>query len=124
MRSPRIAACRWGRVEVEGQSRPLRDAMLYPGGAREWRWVPSGTGHIAGIQPEDVRELLERGAREVVLARGRLGLLHASPAALALLAAEGVPVHVLRTKRAVARYNELASAPNGRPVGALIHSTC
>lgn len=122
--SPRIVACRWGRVEVEGLPRPLRDAMLFPGGAREWDWRVHGTGHRVGIRPADVRALLERGAREVVLARGRFGLLRVPAETLALLDARGVPVHVLRTREAVERYNLLAGARPRRAVGALIHSTC
>ena len=122
--SPLITSCRWGRVEVEGLSRPLRDAMLFPGGAREWDWRAHGTGHRAGIKIADVRALLERGAREVVLGRGRFGLLRVRAETLRMLAEHGIPVHVLRTATAIRRYNELARARPDRAVGALIHSTC
>lgn len=121
-RSPRIRACHWARVEVEGQP-PLRDAMLFPGGAREWDWRTTGTGHRAGIQVADVRELLDRGAREIVLARGRFGLLRIAAATWAFLTARRIVVHALRTPAAVERYNALVVASD-RPVGALIHSTC
>jgi len=36
---------RWGRVVVEAAPGPLRDAVLFPGGARAWDWRASGTGH-------------------------------------------------------------------------------
>ncbi|HEX6058456.1 MAG TPA: MTH938/NDUFAF3 family protein [Gemmatimonadaceae bacterium] len=122
--SPRIVADGWGRLEIEDCPAPLRDAMLYPGGAREWDWRVHGTGHRAGIVPADVRELLDRGALEIVLARGRLGLLRVPPETLLPLAARGIRVHVLPTAAAIERYNALAAERPARRVGALIHSTC
>lgn len=98
--------------------------MLFPGGAREWDWRPTGTGHRAGIQVADVRELLDRGAREIVLARGRFGLLRIAAATRAFMATRGIVVHALRTPAAVERYNALVAVASDRPVGALIHSTC
>jgi hypothetical protein len=112
---------RWGRVVVEAAPGPRRDAVLFPGGARAWDWRASGTGHRAGIQPNAVVELLERGARILILSRGVLGALRVAPETLALLAERGIPVHVLRTPEAIERYNALAAT---EPVGALIHSTC
>jgi hypothetical protein len=61
MRSPRIMALAWGKIEVEGAG-TLRDAKLFPGGAREWDWRETGTEHTPGIQPTDVRELLDHAA--------------------------------------------------------------
>ena len=58
--SPRIMSWRWGRVVVEAAPGPLRDAVLFPGGARAWDWRASGTGHRAGIQPNAVPEAIER----------------------------------------------------------------
>ena len=69
MRSPRIMALAWGRIEVEGAA-TLRDAKLFPGGAREWDWRETGTECTAGIQPADVCELLDHGATTIVLSRG------------------------------------------------------
>jgi hypothetical protein len=40
------------------------------GGSREWNWRETGTQHVPGIQPADVRELLDYGAKVVVLSRG------------------------------------------------------
>ena len=53
MRSPRIMALAWGRIEVEGDG-TFRDAKLFPGGAPEWDWRETGTEHMPGIQPTDV----------------------------------------------------------------------
>lgn len=120
-RSPRITHVSWGRLEIEGAERPFKDAKLYPGGARDWDWNETGTRHVPGIQPADVEELLERGAREVVLARGMLRALRVQDATLEALNARGVEAHVLPTREAVELYNRMAGET---PVGALIHSTC
>ena len=61
-RSPRVHELDWGRVVVEGQPLPFKDVKLYPGGAREWDWNETGTHHLPGIQPADVKELLDHGA--------------------------------------------------------------
>ena len=60
--SPRILLLSWGRIEVEGHP-PFKDAKIFPGGAREWDWHETGTRHVPGIQPADVQELIEHGAR-------------------------------------------------------------
>ena len=67
--SPRISHLSWGHIEVEGHP-PFKDAKIFPGGAREWDWRETGTRHVPGIQPADVQELIEHGARAVVLSRG------------------------------------------------------
>ena len=119
--SPTITSISWGAVRVEGIDAPFKDAKLYPGGAREWDWNETGTRHVPGIQPADLEELLDRGARHVVLSKGMHQRLRVRPEALERLRAAGVEYDVLETKAAVARYNELAE---NCPVGALIHSTC
>ena len=119
-RSPRIRAVSWGRMEVEGLGRG-KDFKLYPGGGREWDWRETGTRHVPGIQPADVEELLDRGARVVVLSRGMELRLQVCPETLERLAAAGVAWHVEATRAAVARYNELVAR---EPVGGLFHSTC
>ena len=112
--------CRWGRVDVEG-SGAVKDAKLYPGGARAWDWGETGTNHVPGIQPADVVELVEHGARTVVLSTGVYERLKVCRETLRLLTSRGVAYEVLPTPEAVARYNRLVDS---EPVGALIHSTC
>jgi hypothetical protein len=111
----------WGRVCVQDRPQPLKDAKLYPGGAREWDWSETGTRHAPGIQPADVEELLKGGAAVVVLSTGMLGRLEVTQETFEYLEGRNTPVHVLRTKEAVRLYNRLAVEA---PVGALIHSTC
>ncbi len=76
--SSRIVGLSWGQIEVEGGIR-FKDAKLYPGGSREWDWRETGTAHIPGIQPADVEELLQKGARRVVLSRGIYRRLQVCP---------------------------------------------
>lgn len=119
-RSPAITHLSWGRLEVAGDAR-YKDAKLYPGGSREWNWNETGTRHTPGIQPADVEELLNHGARVVILSKGINERLQVMPETLHMLEERGVNVHVLQTEKAVERYNELRET---EPVGALIHSTC
>ena len=104
--SPRISHLSWGHIEVEGYP-PFKDAKIFPGGAREWNWRETGTRHVPGIQPADVHELIEHGARAVVLSKGILERLQVCSATLEVLAKSGIQVEVLQTGDAVARFNEL-----------------
>ena len=119
-RSPRIAAVAWGRIEVEGVG-TFRDAMLFPGGAREWDWTETGTSHEPGIQPSDVAELLERGATTIVLSEGMLSRLRVCPQTLRLLAEHRIQTHGLPIAQAVELYNRLC---DGEHVAGLFHTTC
>lgn len=118
--APRIVDDAWGRIEID-DGRTFKDAKLWPGGGREWDWTETGTGHSAGIQPQDVAELLEHGAEVVVLSRGRLRALAVAGQTLARLEEAGVEVFVLATDDAITRYNAMRE---DRRVGGLFHSTC
>jgi hypothetical protein len=118
--SPRITGLSWGRMEVEGLGRG-KDFKLYPGGGRAWDWTETGTQHVPGIQPSDVQELLDRGARVVVLSRGMQLALQICPETLELLSSRGVAYHIEETRAAVELYNKLAESER---VGGLFHSTC
>jgi hypothetical protein len=120
VRSPRIRSIEWGRAEID-QLGPMKDVKLWPGGGRAWDWRETGTEHVPGIQPSDVRELLDKGADVVVLSRGMELRLQTCPETLELLRDAGVEVRVEETRKAVEVYNELAGC---RRVGCLIHSTC
>ena len=120
-RSPRVISLSWGRIEVEGCEAPYKDAKLFPGGSREWDWTETGTSHQPGIQPADVEELLDHGARVIVFGRGIHGRLGVCPETLELLEQRGAQVRVHQSEEAVRVYNELAEK---EVVGALVHSTC
>jgi hypothetical protein len=119
--SPRVNHVSWGRLEVEGQPEPYKDAKLFPGGSREWNWRETGTGHVPGIQVADVEELLNHGAKVVVLSRGMKNCLEVPRETLDFLKGKQIEAHVLPTGEAVELYNKLAEKS---PVGGLFHTTC
>ena len=120
LNSPRISSLSWGHIEVEGYP-PFKDVKIFPGGAREWDWRETRTRHVPGIQPTDVQELIEHGARAVVLSKGIWKRLQVCPETLEVLAKNGIQVEVLQTEDAVERFNELRDSI---AVGGLFHSTC
>jgi hypothetical protein len=120
-RSPRINHVSWGRLEVEGRAEPYKDAKLFPGGSREWNWRETGTSHEPGIRPVDIQELLDHGAKIIVLSRGMKECLHVPRETLDFLKGREVAAHVLPTTEAVELYNQLAEK---EPVGGLFHTTC
>ena len=81
LKSPLISHLSWGHVEVEGHP-PFKDTKVFPGGAREWDWRETGTHHVPGIQPADVQELIEHGAKAVVLSKGIWERLNVCPETL------------------------------------------
>jgi len=111
----------WGRIVVEGYGIPFKDAMLFPGGAREWDWRRSETSHESGILWADVERLIREGATTVVLSRGMSGRLKVAPETLRRLGESGIRYFHLWTEDAVQRYNELRET---EPVGGLFHTTC
>jgi hypothetical protein len=120
-RSPRIKHVSWGRLEVEGEAEPYKDAKLFPGGSREWNWSETKTAHRPGIQIADVQQLLEHGSKVVVLSRGMAERLHVPRETLDFLKERQIAVRVLPTQHAVALYNKLAES---EAVGGLFHTTC
>jgi len=121
MRSPGIDHLEWGAIEAHGLER-ARDLKLWPGGGREWDWRETGTHHVPGIQISDVRELLEHGARVLVLSRGMQLVLQTCPETLEYLRDHGAVFHLEETSQAARLYNGLAA--KGVAVGGLFHSTC
>lgn len=124
--SPRIEGVSWGRIRIrENESQPetqYKDAKLFPGGSRRWDWNETGTSHDPGVQPADVEELVEAGARVVVLSRGMHRRLQVQEETVAWLRDRDVEVRVEETKAAVRVYNRLQS--DGEAVGGLFHTTC
>jgi len=116
-----ISHISWGRIIVDGFGEG-KDLKLFPGGVREWDWNETGTRHVPGIQPADVKELLTHGVSDVILSRGMELVLQTCPETLELLEEKAVTAHWLETREAVELYNQLLE--EGRPVGALLHSTC
>ncbi len=120
MTSPAVKNISWGKVEVEGYP-VFKDVKLFPGGARKWDWRETGTQHSPGIQMADVAELIDQGAKVIILSKGVLGRLMVSEKFISKLTEMGLEIHAFRTNQAVIKYNELR---RNTPVGALIHSPC
>jgi len=120
--SPKVIAFSWGKVEVEGYETVFRDVKIFPGGARKWDWSETGTHHDPGIQPADVEEVLQHGAKIVILSKGVEERLKGSPETIEMLSDRHITTEILQTEQAVERYNMLVA--NRESVGILIHSTC
>jgi hypothetical protein len=119
-RSPLITNFSWGRLEIEG-GRRFKDAKLFPGGSREWDWSETGTDHVPGILPADVEELLEHGAKVVVLSKGIDECLQVCSKTLEMLKQRGIDFYLLQTEQAVELYSRLREK---EPVAGLFHTTC
>lgn len=119
-KSPEINSIKWGNISI-GEGHRYKDAKLYPGGSREWDWNETGTHHKPGIQPADVKELLDHGAEVVILSQGFNKRLQTSEQTKTFLIKNDVPYHILQTESAVRKYNHLRKT---KRAGALIHSTC
>ena len=117
----KITHISWGKVIIDGLGEG-KDWKLFPGGGREWDWSETGTRHVPGIQPADVLELVEHGCTDIILSRGMELRLQTCAETLDLLKDKSITAHWLETKEAAALYNQLLA--EGRPVGALLHSTC
>lgn len=118
--SPEITKAKWGTVETSDGS-SYKDAKLYPGGSRAWDWNETGTHHVPGIQPADVEELIENGARTIVLSKGFNERLQTCKETKEYLDDNDIDFYILETEKAVQKYNSLRK---NQAVGALIHSTC
>ena len=68
-----------------------------------------------------MQELIDHGAKAVVLSKGIWKRLQVCPETLEVLANNSIEVEVLQTEAAVERFNELRESV---PVGGLFHSTC
>lgn len=117
--SPEITSLSWGCIKTKDNR--YKDAKLYPGGSQEWDWTETGTKHVPGIQPADVQELLDHGAKIIILSKGINKRLQTSDQTIRFLKNNDYAYFILQTEKAVEKYNSLC---NTQPVGALIHSTC
>ncbi|KER31186.1 hypothetical protein T265_02511 [Opisthorchis viverrini] len=131
--SPRIINMSWGSITVEStengkinsnETVTYRDAKLWPGGSRAWDWAETGTGHMGGIQPTDVDELIAYNPDTVVLTRGVLYVLQVPESTQAYVREKlpGVELIVENSRSALTTYN--AKVEQGKRVAALIHTTC
>lgn len=109
----------WGKVETTDGT--FKDVKISQSGAEEWNWNETGTHHTPGIQPEDVKDLVDK-VDIIILSSGQEERLQVMDKTIEYIESKGVEVERYETKKAVDRYNELVE--KNESVGALIHSTC
>jgi len=118
--APEITNFSWGNLEINEKTN-FKDAKLFPGGAKKWDWNETGTAHSPGIQPADVKELIDAGCEVIVLSTGVDNRLGVCPETLELLKKKNIETHVLSTEKAIEKYNKLRTC---KKTGGLFHSTC
>ena len=119
-KSPKITSFSWGNLEIS-DGNTYKDAKLYPGGSSAWDWNETGTRHVPGIQPADLKTLLENDCEIVILSKGVNERLQTKEETIEMLEEKNLDYRILQTEEAISTYNDLAET---EPVGALIHSTC
>ncbi|XP_010631606.1 mth938 domain-containing protein [Fukomys damarensis] len=122
MSSPEIASLSWGHMKVQGSTITYKDCKVWPGGSRTWDWRETGTEHSPGVQPADVKEVVEKGVQTLVIGRGMNEALKVPPSTVEYIKKQGIDVRVLQTEQAVKEYNALVA--QGVRVGGVFHSTC
>ncbi|XP_054293822.1 mth938 domain-containing protein isoform X2 [Pongo pygmaeus] len=122
MTSPEIASLSWGQMKVKGSNTTYKDCKVWPGGSRTWDWRETGTEHSPGVQPADVKEIVEKGVQTLVIGRGMSEALKVPSSTVEYLRKHGIDVRVLQTEQAVKEYNALVA--QGVRVGGVFHSTC
>lgn len=114
----------WGkmRINLQGKEIEFKDCKIWPEGACNWDWNLTGTSHDTGIQPDDIKDILEHGIEVMVLSRGFDLKMKVSPATEELLDSLGIEYHIHDTKKAVVLFNSLFE--QGKRTGGIFHSTC
>ena len=114
----------WGHMEIiiNGKTQQFKDCKIWPGGAKNWDWRLTGTDHQPGIQPADIKEILDQGIEVMILSKGMELKLHTCPETEELLRAKGIEYHIEETNIAVNLFNQLVQ--QGKRVGGIFHSTC
>ncbi|XP_070552656.1 mth938 domain-containing protein-like [Ptychodera flava] len=122
MTSPQVTKISWGTMKIEGGA-VYKDCKVWPGGSRTWDWGETGTHHKPGVQPSDVKEILEKGIQIIVIGNGMDKALGVPRETLDYIKGQSVEALVLETEKAVEKYNALVNAGE-KKVGGIFHSTC
>jgi len=120
----KITDLSWGTIEVKMGDKTLhfRDAKIWPGGAREWDWNETGTGHSPGVQIADVEELFDHDPEVIILSKGQNRRLQVKQETRLFLEKQGISYYLEETNQAVKHFNELSQ--EGKQVAGLFHTTC
>lgn len=142
---PEIISDDWGRiiVKMNGDTRTFKDVIILPSEAKpmtqEWNWKwdkDDGMHHHPGIRIKDVEELILSKVPKpdvIILSLGRgyggkrdnpgEGVLEVVPELKKYLEDQEIEVHILKTVKAIEKYNEIRVQGN-KTIAALIHTTC
>ena len=114
----------WGKMQVniQGREYEFKDCKIWPEGACKWDWNLTGTTHDTGIQPGDIKDVLDHDVEVMVLSRGFDLKMKVSPSTEELLKSLHVEYHILNTEKAVEQFNTLVRL--GKRAGGIFHSTC
>ena len=114
----------WGNIQVslKGKEYSFKDCKIWPEGACNWDWNLTGTTHDTGIQPGDIKDVLDHDVEVMVLSRGFDLKMKVSPSTEELLKSLHVEYHILNTEKAVEQFNTLVR--QGKRAGGIFHSTC
>ncbi|MBN2419044.1 MAG: Mth938-like domain-containing protein [Deltaproteobacteria bacterium] len=114
----------WGKMQVniQGKVYEFKDCKIWPEGAVKWDWNLTGTKHDTGIQPGDIKDILEHDIEVMVLSRGFDMKMKVSPATEELLKSLGIEYYIHDTQKAVELFNSLFQ--QGKRAGGIFHSTC
>jgi hypothetical protein len=112
-----IDAYEFGRIVIDGREYS-EDVILFPDRVQAHWWRREG--HYLHI--EDLAAVLEAPPAILIIGHGFAGAMWVPDRVVGLLEAEGMAVHVARSREAVRLYNELA--PDTPGLVAAIHLTC
>ena len=114
----------WGKMHVfmNGETHEFKDCKIWPEGAKSWDWNLTGTNHDPGIQPTDIKEILDQNVEVMVLSRGMELKMNVCPETEDLLKSQQIVYYLKETKEAVELFNRLSQ--EGKRVGGIFHSTC
>ena len=114
----------WGKIQVNinGREYDFKDCKIWPEGASNWDWNLTGTSHETGIQPDDIKEILDHGIEVMILSQGFDLKMNVSAETEILLSSIGVEYRILDTQKAVELFNNFSL--KGIRVGGIFHSTC
>ena len=87
-----ISHLSWGKMQVyiQGKEYAFKDCKIWPEGASNWDWNLTGTSHDTGVQPDDIKDILDHGIDVMVLSRGFDLKMKISPATEELLKSLGI----------------------------------
>jgi hypothetical protein len=107
----------FGRVTIAGRTY-TSDVIAWPEGVDDSWWRAEGHRVCA----EDLEPILNKRPDVVIIGTGAFGVMEIPPEVLAHLRERCPEVHIEKTEKACALYNDLAGGP--RRVVAALHLTC